>query len=130
MQVCRNVTGYEVGCIHQISGADTVISKTEMGTGKSSRFLGVVSKIGLHILIGIIPDNLDGVFVGSNRSVGSQAVKLGFVGCFIHRDLLNFRQRFKCHIIHNSDGEIVFRHVHRQVVVNRDNLSRGSIFRG
>lgn len=67
MQVCRNVTGYEVGCIHQISGADTVISKTEMGTGKSSRFLGVVSKIGLHILIGIIPDNLDGVFVGSNR---------------------------------------------------------------
>ena len=129
MQVCRNVTGNEVGGIHQIGGADAVISKTEVRTGKSSRFLGVVSKIGLHVLVGIVSDNLDGVFVGPNRSVGPQPVKLGFVGRFIHRNLLNFRQRFERHIIHNSDGEIVFRQVHRQVVVHRDNLSRSSIFR-
>ncbi|MPM91772.1 hypothetical protein SDC9_138906 [bioreactor metagenome] len=128
MQVSRNVASNKVGGIHQISGADAVIAKTKVRAGKSARFFGVVRKIGLYIFIGIIPYNLDGVFVGSNCSVGSQTVKLGFVCSFIHRNFLNLRQRFESHIIHNSDSEIVFRHLHRQVIVNRYDLPRSSIF--
>ena len=44
-----------------------------MGLGQSSGFLGVVYKIRLTELFGMVTDDLDGVFVCTNGSVGAKS---------------------------------------------------------
>ncbi len=128
-QISRNVAGHEVGGIDQISGTNGFVAKPQVRDGDTARFFGIVSKIGLCIFIGRLADDLDGVFVGSHGTIGTQAVKFGFKGSFIAQaELRQQRQRFKGHVIHNTHGEMILRLRLFQVVENRNNLCRSGIF--
>jgi len=122
------VAGDKIRRGHQIGRPDRLVTETEVRTGKTSRFLRVVLEITLAILIGSLPDDLDGILVGAHGSVGPQSVKFGLVGSLGRQVDFRFqRQRFESHIVHNPDRKIVFRLRHVQVFIYRQDLRRRGI---
>jgi len=51
-----------------------------MGNGHGPGFLRVVHEVALGIVVGFLTDNLDGVFVGADGTIGAEAVEQGANG--------------------------------------------------
>ena len=99
-----------------------------MGDGDTARFLGIVGKIGLAVLIGRFTYNLDGVLVSPHRTIRTQTVELALEYAFIPQvNLLAHRQRAEGNIIHNADGEIILGFWLPQVFIHSYNLGRRGI---
>ena len=60
-------------CGQQVGGLDPVGREPEMGHGDPAGFLGIIGKIGLGIHVRVFTDDLDGVFVGADRPVSTEA---------------------------------------------------------
>ena len=69
------VAGDKAGLADQIRGTDRFRPESEVGNGDGSRLLGVIHEISLGIIRGLTPDDLDGVFVRSNRAIRSQTIE-------------------------------------------------------
>ena len=123
--ICRHVAGHKIRLLDQIRGLDGLISKSQVGNGYATRFLRVVVKISLYIFIGVISDDLDGVFIGTHRSVGTHAPELT-TGCPFRRRVRAFGalQRKICHIIHDADGKFFL----RLIVIYRQQIGRIGVF--
>jgi hypothetical protein len=63
--------GDEVSVLDIIFGADWLFAEAEVATSGAAGFTGVILEIGLSILSGRIADDLDGVLVGGDGSVGA-----------------------------------------------------------
>ena len=64
---------YEVRFSQKIRRLDSFRREPEMAHGDSPGLLGIIGKIGLGIHVRVFSDDLDGVFIGSNRAVCTQA---------------------------------------------------------
>ena len=69
MDVGLVVAGNEVCMGNQIASTDRIVSESQVGTGNTAGFLGIVLKICLDIHIGVITDDLDGVLIGSDCTI-------------------------------------------------------------
>ena len=78
VQVGRNMTGNKIRFNHQVGRTDGRVTKTQVRCGDTPRFLRVISKISLAILIGGFADDHDGVLIGTYGSIGTQSVKFAF----------------------------------------------------
>ena len=56
---------------------DLVFAATQMRNGHGTGFLGVVNKVPLRGVVGLGTDDLDGVLVGTNGTVGTQTIEQG-----------------------------------------------------
>ena len=94
VEVSLHVTCHEVRGLDLIGGADGGITKTQVRAGETAGLLGVVGEVCLAILVSVVTDNLDGVLVGTNRTVCDFIRVIGE-----HRDplpvLLGRGQRFR-----------------------------------
>ena len=82
------------------------------------------------MLVGVVTDNLYRVLVGTYRTVSTQTVELSFEHAFAAQcDFFFLGKRSESHVVHNTDGEVVLRHRHSQILVNCDDLCRSSILR-
>jgi len=125
------VAGHKVWCGHQVGGTDGFIAETQVGASETARLLAVVCEIGLHLLVGVVTDDLDGVFVGTHRTIGSQSVKLGFEGTLRTQWQFIFQgQRGERHIVNDAHSEVIFGQVHTQVFKDSQDLSRREVFGG
>ena len=73
----RVVAGDEVGLVDQVRGDDLVLAETQVRNGHGTRFLRVVDKVALGRVVRLGADDLDGVLVGADRTVGTQTVEQG-----------------------------------------------------
>ena len=100
--------------------------RDRVGNGHTAGFLGVVIKISLCIHIGVVADNLDGVFIGSNRTVSAQAPE--FTAGNVFRSgggvLVQF-QRQVGYIVDNANSENFL----LGIFVNGDNLCGSGVLR-
>ena len=125
------MAGHEVRGADQIRSLDRNVTETEVGAGVSAGLLGVVVEIALGILRSMVTDDLDGVLVGANGTVGTETVELALGSARLHDgDFLLYREGLEAEVIHDSDGEAVLRLCGVEVVVNSDYLCRGGVLRG
>ena len=123
VEVSLLVASHEVGCRHEVSGADGFVTETEVRAGEAARLLGVVGEVSLAILVGGLTDNLDRVLVGAYGTVGAEAVELGLEHTLAaHGDFLADGEREERNVILNAEGEVVLGLGKSEVVVNRDDL--------
>ena len=110
MNVCRNVASHEVGSCNQISRTDRTITETQMGSGETTRFFRVVSKISLAIFIGGATDNLNRILICTNRTVRTQTIELSFISSGrSHFHVFFSRKRMESNIIYDTDCEVILR---------------------
>src|SRR3990172_375371 len=71
------VTSHEVGFLDLVRRADRLFAEPEVGDRRCTRFLRVVDEVTLCIERSVLPDDLDRVLVGADRSVGPEAEEHG-----------------------------------------------------
>ncbi len=74
------MTGDEVGVVDQVRGVDRLFAEAEVRDGDGAGFLGVIDEVGLGKVLGGLADDLDGVLVGADGAVGTEAEEHRFVG--------------------------------------------------
>ena len=130
VEVSLNVASHEVRRVHQVSGADGSVSETQVRARETAGLLRVVREVSLTVLVGVVADNLHGVLVGTHRTVGTQAVELGFEHAFAtHGHLFFLRKRSERHVVHDAEGELVFRFRKSQILVHGQDLCRSCVVR-
>ena len=120
-EVLRDVAGVmasnEVRLINIVGAADRAVAEAEMRNRHAARLLGVVLEVGLHILVGVVADDLDGVLVRADRAVAAQAPELALDSPRRRgvRTVGVLRQREVGHVIDDTDGELAARLVLRKL---------------
>ena len=85
MEVGRHVTSYEVRSYHQIGRTNGLIAEAEVRSCETARLFRVVSEVSLAVFIGIIPDDLHRVFIGTYGTICTKTEELCFE-CSIRKD--------------------------------------------
>jgi hypothetical protein len=63
------VAGYKIGFGNQVRRADRFRTEAQVRNGTGSGFFGVIHKISLGKQIRILPDDLNGVLIGTNGTI-------------------------------------------------------------
>ena len=123
------VAGHKVGLVDIIRRTDGLITEAQMADGDAAGLLGVVLEVGLHILVGMVADDLDRVLVCADSAVAAQTPELALDGAFCGgvRAVLVLFEREVRHVVHDADGELMLRLVLLQFVVNSEDGSRRRI---
>ena len=131
IQIGFIVAGHEIRMVDQVGGTDGLGSEPQMGTGHAAGLLSVVFKVSLHIQIGVVSDDFDGVLVGAYGTVRAKAPELA-ADCSLRHGvhLMAHRQGQMGHIIVDSYGEMVLRLLVLHIVVNRNDLGGGKVLGG
>ena len=121
------MAGYEVSHGDVVSAADGFVAETQVGLGYAAGLLGVVFKVCLCILVGVVADDLDGILVCANGTVGAQTPELaGDDALACGNDVFTNGQGQEGDIIFDAHGEVILLcAVH--VVVNSLHLSGGGV---
>ena len=97
-----------------------------MADGDAAGFFGVVDKIPLGIQVCFVADDLDGVLVGANRTVGAETPELAAEYAFRRSvDLLGSLKRGSSYVVDDSNSEVGFRSVLVEVVEDCLHNGRG-----
>ena len=117
-----------VSLVNFIGGTDLTLTETQGRNGYAATLLGVVGEVTLSIHVGVVTDDLDGVFVCTNGTVGAVTPELASDAVFRsgNNRSANF-ERGVGNIIHDTNGEVVLRSVSLEVFINSDELSWGNI---
>ena len=78
-----HVAGHEVGLVDIVGGADGLVAEAQVADGHAAGLLGVVLEVRLHVLVGVVADDLDGVLVGAHGAVAAQAPELAGDGALV-----------------------------------------------
>ena len=104
------MAGHEVGLLHQVGGTDVLLAETQVRGGHGAGLLGVVDEVGLGVVAGLFADDLDGVLVGADGAVGTEAEEHRLVDAF-HRVLVGVvhLQAAVGNVFLDADHELVLR---------------------
>ena len=67
------VAGHETGLGDEVTGAQRAGPEAQVGGGDGAGLLGVVHEVALREVVGLFPDDLNGVLVGAHGAIGAQA---------------------------------------------------------
>ena len=130
--VGRVVAGHEVGLVDIIGAADGRVAEAQVADGHAAGLLGVVLEVGLHVLVGVVADDLDGVLVGAHGAVAAEAPELALDGARGRRvgarRVLGKRQ--VGHVVHDAHGELARRGVLLQLLVHGEHRRGRGVLRG
>ena len=128
----RGVVARHKVCLGDIvRRANSVIAKAQVADGDTTGLLGIILEIRLNVLVGMVADDLDGVFVGANRTVASNAPELaldGSFGCGIG-SIRIFGQRQVGNIVHNANRKLMTRLILLELFKDSECGRRWRIFR-
>ena len=106
--VGRIVAGHEIRPRDVVGGADGRVTKAQVTDRDATGLLGVVLEVRLHVLVGVVADDLDGVLVRTHGAIATKAPELaldgaggGGVG-----SVLVAREREVRDVVHDADGEL------------------------
>ena len=115
---------------YQIAGADRHITETQVRFCDTAGFFGVIFKVCLCVFICMVTDDLDGVFVCTNSTVGAQTPEFACdCACVCY---FGFCANFDgCHgnVVNDTNGEVVFLFAFH-VVKDSNNLCGCYVFGG
>ena len=67
--VRRVMAGDEVGAVDQVRALDGRLAEAEVRNGDAARLFRVVEEVSLRVHVGVVADDLDGIFVGAHGAV-------------------------------------------------------------
>ena len=121
----------EVGGLHVVGGTDRLVAEPEMRLGHAERLLGVVLEIRLGVLGGVGVDDVDGVLVCADRTVGAEAPELAADDVLVVGIERRFDgERTVRHVVHDADREAVHRLLCGEVAEDGFDLRRVGVLRG
>ena len=102
------VAGHKVSHGDIVGAVDGLMAKAQVGLGNAAGLLGVILEVSLSVLVGVVTDDLDGVLVGANGTIGAQTPELaGDDGLAGGDDILANGQGQMRNVIVDADGEVV-----------------------
>ena len=105
-QIGGIVAGHKVGLGDKIGGFDGLPAEAQVADGEPAAFFGIVGEIALRIQVGVVADDLDGVFIGAHGAVRAEPPEftaVGGVGGGIGG--IGLQQRKIGDVIGDADGE-------------------------
>ena len=100
------MAGHKVRLAHQVGGFDGLAAKAQMADRQAAALFGIVGKIPLRIQVGVVSDDLDGVFVGAHGTVGAQAPEFAADGGFRGGiGKFGLQQRKVGHVVGDAHGK-------------------------
>ncbi|MPM71703.1 hypothetical protein SDC9_118673 [bioreactor metagenome] len=103
------MAGNIISLVDKVGRENRFFPEAEMGNRRAAGLFAVIRKIGLHIQVCILSDDLAGRFICPHGTVRAQAPELAADGSVIRRMVLRFGKRCVGYIVHDADGEAVFR---------------------
>ncbi len=97
-----------------------------MADGHAAGLLGVVLEVGLHVLVGVVADDLDGVLVRADGTVAAQTPELaldGAGGCGVGSGL-DLGQGQVGDVVDDADGELALGLVLLQLLEDSERRTR------
>ena len=76
VDIGRVVTGNEVSLVDEVGGLDRGLTEAQVGNGNAAGLLGVVSEVSLCVHVGVVADDLDGVLVRADGTIGAESPEL------------------------------------------------------
>ena len=127
-QIRLVMAGDEVRVGDVVRGADGVFAEAQVALGDAEGLLGVVLEVRLTVHIRRLADDLDGVLVGTHRTVGAETPELAGDGALrLGEQRRAHGQGQMGHIVHDADGEVVLRLIQQQIVEYGLDLGGGGV---
>ncbi len=100
------MAGNEVGLVDVVRALDGLIAEAQVADGQAAALFGIIGEVALGIEIGVVADDLDGVFIGAHSAIGAEAPELAADGR-LRRGIGGFglQQREVGDIIGDANGE-------------------------
>ena len=122
------VAGDEIRLADEIGGFDRLLAEAQVGNRHAARLFGVIGEIALRIHIGMVADNLDGVFVRTDGAIRAQAPEFAGTGAprggvQVFLDL----QGEMGHIVVDTDGEALLGPAGFHVAIDGHDLAGGGV---
>ncbi len=111
------VAGDEVGGADQVGRLERLGPKAQVADGDRAGLLAVVDEVALRVQVGAVAEDLDGVLVGADRAVGTQAEEHRFAARGVRQfEVVVPGERAVGDVVDDADGEAVARAVreHRE----------------
>ena len=118
----RIVAGNKVGLVYVIGALNRLIAETQVRNGNTAGLLRVILEVSLNVFIGVVADNLNGVFVSTDGTVAAETPELTLnsaFSCGVRSLFLG--ERKVGNIIVNTDGEVVLGLCLIKLLVNCEN---------
>src|ERR1700756_2611983 len=101
------MAGDETGAGDQVAGANRLVSEAQVRDRHGAGLLRVVDKIALRVVLRAFADNLDGVLVRPDRTVGAETVEKRADGFRILGEKRGIAVQSEMrHVILNADDEM------------------------
>ena len=124
------VTSDIIRRVDKIRHINRLCAETQVRNRYAAGFFGVIRKVSLRIHVRMVADNLDGRFIGADRTVGTEAPEFtGRKTCRIHRHFVGTRQGKICNVVDDADGKAVQRMFFFKFRKYGENIFRKHVFR-
>ena len=112
----------------EIRGMDRIRAEAQVGGGGGAGLLGVVFEVALGPVVGVQTDDLDGVLVGTDGTIGTQTEEHAVHGAaFRQQELGVISNGLEGDVIFNTDSEVVQRAVLLHFVEDTLDHCRGEV---
>ena len=124
------VTSDIIRRVDKIRHINRLCAETQVRNRYAAGFFGVIRKVSLRIHVRMVADNLDGRFIGADRTVGTEAPEFtGRKTCRIHRHFVGTRQGKICNVVDDADGKAVQRMFFFKFRKYGENIFRKNVLR-
>ncbi len=112
----------------KVGGFDRLLAEAQVADGQAAALFGIIGEVALCVKIGVVTDDLDGIFVGADSAVGAETPELAADGR-LRRGVGSFglQQRKIGNIIGDADGKAGL-FTGFSVAVHRKDLAGGNVF--
>ena len=127
--VGRVMAGDKVSLVDVVRALDGLVAEAQVADGHAAGLLGVVLEVGLHILVGMVADDLDGVLVCADGAVAAETPELALDGAFCCgvRAVAVFFKREVRDVVDDADGELVLGLILLELIVNSEDGCGGRV---
>ena len=105
-----------------------LLTKTKVGSSDTTRLVGIIGKVGLAIKVGVGDDELDGLLVGTNSTIGTKTPEDALLGG--GWKVISWLANFKSGLwLWNADSEVVLWSGRLEVLDNGIDMLWSKVFR-
>ena len=123
------MAGDKVSLVYIICGMNRLVTEAEMRYGKTAGLLRVICEVSLSLLVGIIADDFNRIFVGADGSVRADTPE--FAGDGPGRNgirILGIGKRQMCNVVFDADCEVIQRILSVKIAEDGENVGGSGVF--
>ena len=113
------MAGNKVRLVDVVRALDGLVAEAQVAHRHAAGLLRVILEVGLHVLVGVVADDLDGVFVRADRAVAAETPELALDGALCRGGGSGLLGKGHVgHVVHNAQGELALHLALRELLVD------------